>query len=206
MRNGYGFAAVAAILHGALLAGCGGPSSTATPTPTATLSLVEQSERLYLTKGCSGCHGVSARGSDIAPALPGHSADQVRRQVRHPLGSMPAFGPEQVGDEELDLLVAYVESLEVGGPHSEPTALALDEAVAMHHWTALSALAAEDADEAVHHVGHTIELLEDGAHRHAMEAVLGSLGSGALHDAEHEIEEMLSGSAEPALSMGEVHL
>ena len=104
------------------------------------------------------------------------------------------------------MLVAYVESLEAQGPHSEPTALPVDEAVAMHHWMALSALAAENADEAVHHVGHAIELLEDGAHRHAMEAVLGSLESGALHDAEHEIEEMLSGTAEPALSMGELHL
>ena len=206
LRNKYGFAVVAAISVGTLLAGCGGPSPTATPTPTAALSLVEQGEQLYRAKGCSSCHGIGAGGSDFAPALPGHSADQVRRQVRSPLGSMPAFGPAQVSDQELDLLVAYVESLEAEGPHSEPTALALDEAVAMHHWMALTALAAENPAEAVHHVGHAIELLADGAHRDAMEAVLGSLESGALHDAEHEIEEMLAGTAEPALSMGELHL
>ena len=39
-----------------------------------------------------------------------------------------------------------------------------------------------------------------------MEAVLASLEAGALHDAEHEIEEMLAGTAEPALSMDELHL
>ena len=33
-----------------------------------------------------------------------------------------------------------------------------------------------------------------------------SLEAGALHDAEHQIEEMLAGTAEPALSMGELHL
>ena len=116
---------------------------------------------------------------------------------------MPALS---VSDGELDLLVAYVESLETGGSHSEPTALPLDEAVAMHHWMALTALIADDVDEATHHVGHAIELLEDQDHRHAMEAVLASLEAGALHDAEHEIEEMLAGTAEPALSMDELHL
>ena len=195
-----------AIFLGALLVGCGGSSATETPTPPPSLSSAEQGEQLYLTKGCSGCHGLSAEGSDIAPALPGHSADQVRRQVRNPQGLMPAFGPDQLSDRELDLLVAYVESLDAEGSHSEPTALPLDEAVAMHHWMALTALTAEDAVQATHHVGHAIELLEDEEHRQGMEAVLASLEAGALHDAEHEIEEMLAGIAEPALSMAELHL
>ena len=206
MRNVSGFAFVATIAFGALFAGCGGSGATPTPTPPASLSLAEQGQQLYLAKGCSGCHGLRAEGSDIAPALPGHSGDQVRRQVRNPQRSMPAFGPEQVSDEELDLLVAYVESLEAGGSHSEPTALPLDEAVAMHHWMALTALTGDDAVEAMHHVRHAIELLEDQEHRQAMEAVLASLEAGTRHDAEHEIEEMLAGTAEPDLSIGELHL
>ena len=119
---------------------------------------------------------------------------------------MPAFGPDQVTDEELDLLAAYVESLEAEGSHLEPTALPLDEVVAMHHWMALTALTADDAVEAMHHVAHAIDLLEDQEHRQGMEAVLVSLEAGALHDAEHEIEEMLAGTAQPALSMAELHL
>lgn len=101
---------------------------------------------------------------------------------------MPVFGPERISNEELDLLVAYVESLDAEVSHSEPTALAPDEAVAMHHWMALTALTADDADEAMHHVGHAIELLEDQEHRRGMEAVLVSIEAGARHDAEHEIE------------------
>ena len=206
MSRDFRGALILAIFLGAILAGCGGSSAKRTPMPPASLSLAEQGQQLYLTKGCSGCHGLSAEGSDFAPALPGHSADQVRRQVRNPQRLMPAFGPEQVSDEELDLLVVYVESLDAEGPHSEPTALALDDAVAMHHWMALTALTADDVAQATHHVGHAIELLEDEEHRQGMEAVLASLEAGALHDAEHEIEEMLAGIAEPALSMAELHL
>ena len=76
----------------------------------------------------------------------------------------------------------------------------------MHHWMALTALTSDDVVQAMHHVGHAIELLEDQEHRQGMEAVLVSLEAGALHDAEHEIEVMLAGIAEPALSMGELHL
>ena len=206
MGNASGFAFVAVIALGALLAGCSGSKATATPTPPVSLSLPEQGRQLYITKGCSGCHGLQAEGSDIAPALPGHSADQVRRQVRNPQRSMPAFGPDQVSDEALDLLVSYIDSLEAGGSHSEPAALPLDEAVAMHHWMALTALNADDVSEAMHHVGHAIELLEDQEHREGMAAVLVSLEAGALHDAEHELEEMLAGTAEPALSISELHL
>ena len=205
MSRHFGVALVLAIVLALLLVACGS-NATPTPTPPASLSLPEQGQQLYLAVGCSGCHGLDAEGSDFAPALPGHSADQVRRQVRNPQRLMPAFGLDQVSDEELDLLVAYVESLEAGGSHSEPTALALDEAVAMHHWMALTAMTADDVVQAMHHVGHAIELLEDQEHRQGMEAVLVSLETGALHDAEHEIEVMLAGIAEPELSMGELHL
>ena len=206
MRREISVALVVAVSLGVLLAGCGGSSGAETPTPSAPPSLPEQGEQVYLTKGCSGCHGLRAEGSDIAPALPGHAAQQVRRQVRNPQRLMPAFGPDQVSDEELDLLVAYIESLEAEGSHSEPTALPLDEAVAMHHWMALTALTSDDVVQAKHHVAHAIELLEDQEHRQGMEAVLVSLEAGTLHDAEHEIEVMLTGIAEPGLSMGELHL
>ena len=206
MRYRHGLALAATVGIGALLAACGQPSPTATTPPAATLSPVEQGERLFAVKGCATCHGLGAAGSDIAPALPGHSAEQVLRQVRNPVGSMPAFGAERISDQELDMLAVYVESLEAGGVHSEPTAIALGDAVAMHHWMALGALADEDTTEAIHHVRHVIELIEDAGHRGRMEAVLVSLESGQLHDAEHEIEGMLAGVAEPELSRGELHL
>ena len=107
MSRDFGGALVLAVSIGAILVACGGSSTTETATPPASLSLAEQGQQLYLTKGCSGCHGLRAEGSDIAPALPGHSADQVRRQVRNPQRSMPAFGPDQVSDEELIAALLY---------------------------------------------------------------------------------------------------
>lgn len=206
MRYRHGLALAATVGIAALLAACGQPSPTATTPPATTLSPGEQGERLFAVKGCSACHGLGAEGSDIAPGLPGHSAEQVLRQVRNPVGSMPAFGAERISNQELDLLAFYVESLEAGDAHSEPTAVSLGDAVAMHHWMALGALADEDTDEAMHHVGHAIELIEDAEHRRRMEAVLGSLRNGQLHDAEHEIEGMLAGTAEPELGRSELHL
>lgn len=206
MRYRHGLAVAAAISAGALLTACGQPSPTATPPPAVTLSPAGQGERLFAVKGCATCHGLAGAGSDIAPALPGHSAEQVLRQVRSPVRSMPAFGAERISDQELDLIAVYVESLEAGSLHSEPTTIPLHDAVAMHHWMALGALADGATIEATHHVGHAIELIEDAEHRGRMEAVLGFLASGQLHDAEHEIEAMLAGVAEPDLSPRELHL
>ena len=44
---------------------------------------------LFVAKGCTACHGQNAEGSQIAPALAGHSEAMVNRQVRNPrfLGS-----------------------------------------------------------------------------------------------------------------------
>ena len=201
MRYRHGLAFAATLGIAVLLAAC--EDQMATPTPSATLSSGEQGQRLFAVKGCSGCHGVGAEGTDIAPGLPGHSAEQVLRQVRSPLGTMPAFGAERISDQELDLIAAYVESLEGSDSHTEPT---LGDAVAIHPWMTLTALAGGRVDEAAHHVRHAIELIEDAGHRGRMEAALGSLNSGQLHDAEHEIEGMLAGVAEPDLSRGELHL
>lgn len=89
MRHAPPVLLLAVVVLMALAAACGAPDPTATPTPTETLSIAQQGEQLFQTTGCAACHGLSAEGSTIAPALPGHSADQVRRQVRSPLGTMP---------------------------------------------------------------------------------------------------------------------
>ncbi len=71
---------------------------------------------------------------------------------------------------------------------------------------ALEALKAEDRPEAIHHVRHIIELLEEGEHSQRMEAIIDSLLTGDTHEPEHEIEGMLAGSASPDLTLVELHL
>ena len=189
-------------------AACGAAATPPEPTtftpasaPSSTLAPEAHGTQLFSEKGCAACHGQNAEGSAIAPALPGHTAEQVRRQVRNPIGAMPRFGPEKISDQELDELVEFITELTSDG-HGEPLDLAMEDVVAMHHWMALLALKADGVTEARHHVNHIIDLVEDADHRHQMEEVLEALDGAHLHEAEHSIEGMLAGTAESELSVG----
>lgn len=197
-------------------AACGAaaaPTVVATPeptpafasTPSPTIALEADGKQLFVEKGCAACHGQNAEGSAIAPALPGHTAEQVRRQVRNPIGSMPRFGPEKINDEELEKLIEFISELKSDG-HGEPLDLSMGDVITMHHWMAILALKADRVTEAKHHVKHIIGLVEDAEHRRQMEVVLDALEENHLHDAEHAVEGMLAGTAEPELSLGELHL
>ena len=129
----------------------------------------------------------------------------VKRQVRNPRFQMPAFSQEQVSDEELGAIADYITSLE-GDDHAHPEPIDLTATLEMHHWMALESLKAGDGTDAVHHVRHIIELLEEGEHRNRMEAILESLLAGDTHEHEHEIEEMLAGTAKPDLTLAQLHL
>ena len=103
--------------------------------------------------------------------------------------------------DDLEEIIEYLTGLERSDDHQEPVDLPMTDVVAMHHWMALQALEAESTVEAGHHVRHIISLLDDADHRARMEQVLEDLNAGQLHDAEHEIEEMLAGTAEPDVVM-----
>ena len=197
-------AAVLSTLFLSLAVACG---ATATPTPTSTAALALQpaslGEQLFVSKGCAACHGEMGQGSQIAPALPGHSEVQVRRQVRAPMGLMPVFPPDRVSNQELAEIAAYIASL--SGPHGHMTPVSLADAIAQHHWMALFSLKDEAQDEAIHHISHIIELVE-GEHLARMKESLRTLDAGNLHDAEHIIQEMLAGTVDPGLNEIEVHL
>ena len=181
------------------------PTPNSATTSSSTIAPDAHGQQLFVDKGCAACHGENAEGSAIAPALPGHTAEQVRRQVRNPIGVMPRFGPEKISDEELEELIEFITELKSDG-HDEPLGLSMDDVVTMHHWMAILALKADGVAEAKHHVKHIIELVEDADHRHQMEEVLDALNENQLHDAEHSLEGMLAGTAEPELSLGELHL
>ena len=193
-----------------LAAACGGsatPTSALklTPTPTSASAFQPASpgEKLFVIKGCAACHGEMGQGSQIAPALPGHSETQVRRQVRAPMGLMPVFPPDRVSNQELAQIAAYITSL--SGPHAHMAQVSPADAIAQHHWMALFALKDEAQDEAMHHISHIIDLVE-GDHLARMRESLLTVESGNLHDAEHMVEEMLAGTASPGLDEREVHL
>ena len=190
----------------ALVAACGnGEEPTTTPTGIGEPGAGGDSgHNLFISKGCAACHGRDAEGTVIAPSLPGHNAEQIRRQVRNPIGSMPRFDLVQVTDTELEQIVAYIVGLTPGGDHFE---VVIGDVMVMHHWMALSAIEADHVEDAVHHVEHIIGLIQDDdTHLNAMEGVQAALLAGDLHDAEHDIEGMLAGTAQPGLGQAQVHL
>ena len=195
-----------AILVGVAMA-CGSETDAPTGTPSPRPSQADEPDghALFLAKGCASCHGENAEGSTIAPALAGHTETQVKRQVRNPRFKMPAFTREQISGDELQAIAHFITGLESAGhAHAEPAELGVT--VEMHHWMALDALKADTREDVLHHVGHIIELLEEGEHLRRMEAILVSLRAGETHDSEHEIEEMVAGRAAPDLTLAELHL
>ncbi len=173
---------------------------------TASASEIDRGRELFFASGCNLCHGDTGEGG-IGPALPGHSATQVLRQVRSPIAIMPLFDERELSDDDLIQIAAFIASLE-GGAHGHEVEAAEDPRVvlATHHWMALNALKAENASEASHHVGHIIERVR-GEHLAAMLQVRERIDSGDLHDAEHTVESMLIGAAGLAAVRGEtLHL
>jgi mono/diheme cytochrome c family protein len=166
--------------------------------------MIEAGRELFLANGCFACHGQNAEGTDIGPALAGHSEAAVRRQVRAPLGIMPVYPPDKISDAELDLIAAYITSLPGEHMHMMGSE-GLGTRLSMHHWLALFALQDEDVAEARHHVEHIIELVE-GEHLVKMQEVLDDLDAGDLDEASHLIQQMLADTGEPPTSVEEMYL
>ena len=86
---------------------------------------------------------------------------------------MPAFSEQQISDHELEAIAQFIAGLEGEGHlHAEVPPAELTAAVEMHHWMALEALKADTTEDAVRHVRHIIEILEEGEHQHQLEAIL----------------------------------
>lgn len=177
------------------------PVTQPTAAPAASLP---EGHQLFIAKGCAACHGRDAEGTSIAPAIAGHSAEVVKRQVRQPLAAMPAFSARQVSDEELDEIAEWIAGQESEVEHAEP--VEMPDLLAIHHWMAIQAIKADDIQDAIHHVEHILDAVTDQEHRHAMEEALEDLKAGRLHDAEHALEQMLAGKAIPDLTPGRMHL
>ncbi|MDP2726740.1 MAG: c-type cytochrome [Dehalococcoidia bacterium] len=81
----------------------------AAPSPAGT-DLASRGRQAYEAKGCFACHGPKGEGG-VGPALAGFNEAQIAKQVRTPRGTMPAYPPDRLSDEEVKALAAFAESL-----------------------------------------------------------------------------------------------
>ncbi len=87
-------------------------AGTSTPPPTTVPPPDEAAaagRALFAAKGCAACHGAGAEGTNLAPALLGHSESTLMKWVREGGGGMPPFSIDQVSDEELSKIASFVE-------------------------------------------------------------------------------------------------
>lgn len=77
----------------------------------------QDGERLFILKGCLGCHGASGRGG-VGPALAQTplTLEAFLRQVRRPRGIMPPFPPEAVSDADLRAIYTYLHQVPPARP------------------------------------------------------------------------------------------
>ncbi|MFQ5380678.1 MAG: ethylbenzene dehydrogenase-related protein, partial [Dehalococcoidia bacterium] len=77
---------------------------------------------LFFSSGCAACHGLQGQGGSVGPELESDiSASKVRREVRDGPKGMPAFAEDQVSDETLDKIVAFLRQ-RTESPRPSPTA------------------------------------------------------------------------------------
>lgn len=91
------------------------PTPVAAVPPPATFSSndVAAGRALFQSKGCAACHGAQGEGG-IGTKLAGTALtrDQIAQQMRTPtLGIMPPFPVSQIGDAELEQIIAYIMSM-----------------------------------------------------------------------------------------------
>jgi len=74
-------------------------------------------ERLFITKGCLGCHGVSGRGG-VGPELANTSLplEAFLAQLRSPRDLMPGFPAEVVSEDQARAIHAFLQSIEPRPP------------------------------------------------------------------------------------------
>jgi hypothetical protein len=111
---------------------------------------------------------------------------------------MIVFGPDVIPEEDLEALVAYITSLEMGddmvmgGDHAhEHGGVAPGDILFAHHWMLWLALESDNLDEALHQVVHINERVE-GIHLVKMQEVFNAMSEDDMDTARTIVEPMVT--------------
>lgn len=139
---------------------------------------------------CGECHGEDGGGSDEAPTVLGHTAEQILEQVRNPEGDMDAIAPDKLSDADLALIADFVASL--GGEEAHP-AIEPTEAERVHLEAAYAAIKDHeniDRQSAVEHLDQA-NALASGEAAELYEELSASVKAEKAGNARHELKELL---------------
>jgi hypothetical protein len=187
---------VSFVMFTVVLAACSAPLPTATVTGNVPPEVPGQ----YVFETlCASCHGEQGSGAR-APALTGHTADQVFRQVRAPVGEMPMFSSERLTEFGLEDVASYVVNLPdadadaAHGAHAHGLGLSKQEAGEIVHILLSRALQNQDLELAAHYsMAAQTNLV--GNHLNAMVDISSSVGQADLGAALAGVEAMLVASS-----------
>ncbi len=89
------------------------PSGGATAAPSGGGAGDVAAGQKVFTQLCNVCHPNGGRVAGIGPKLAATTRDEayIRNNIRMGKGTMPAFGPDQVSDQQLNDIVAYIKNL-----------------------------------------------------------------------------------------------
>ena len=166
--------------------------------------VAKEGYEIYQQVGCAQCHGVQGEGG-LGPPLAGHTPDAVIRQVRNPVGNMPAFPPERLSDEDLQKIVAFILALGATAEHAH----APEELTTAQAHMLMTLLTLEDGalEDARHHIEHAIDLSEEPDVQERLRKSLELLDQGQQHDVEHELQELVGTVApEKNITLRQLHL
>ncbi|MBI4295706.1 MAG: cytochrome c [Chloroflexi bacterium] len=172
----------------------------ATPPPATPAS---EGQLLY-TQKCASCHGAKGEGTTIAPAVAGHSMAALKTQVRNPMGKMPAFPASQISDHDLDEIAEFIAGMAKAKAPVQEWEKAASETI--HHWMALVAIKSNDPQDATHHLRDALTFIKEPTRKTNMEKAIKLIAQGNMHDAEHEIEEMVGSESPSGVTMKRFHL
>jgi len=148
-----------------------------------------QGQQLF-TLNCGECHSEDGTGTDEAPAVIGHTADQILQQVRTPEGNMDAIPADKLSDADLALIAQFVAGLggEEAHPEIEPT-----EEESIHLEAAFEAIEDYenmDRQSAITHLEQAVALAT-GEAAELYEDLLASVKAEKAGNARHELKELL---------------
>ncbi len=108
------------------------------PSDAVPLEVADVQGRATFEAWCAPCHGISGEGSSIAPALndiPTVPADFIATRVRTGFNAMPPFSENDMPDDDLWVLIAYVQNRILGSglpTYTEADMLTASDLYALH--------------------------------------------------------------------------